>query len=94
MRIDVDIPNSLDKIWKITVDKSDAQLPFPLREKLKSIIKNQPKKNIYILKSFDHMRKNMNFFNFDYNFFNNLGIFRQTKLGNILLKAGIILNRE
>ena len=40
------------------------------------------------------MRKNMNFFNFDYNFFNNLGVFRQTKLGNILLKAGIILNRE
>ncbi len=61
---------------------------------LKSIIKNQPEKNIYILKSFDYMRKNMNFFNFDNNFFNKLGIYRQTKLGNILLKAGIILNRE
>ena len=36
---------------------------------LKSIIKNQQKKNIYILNSFDYMRKNMNYFNFDNNFF-------------------------
>ena len=51
VRIDVDIPNSLDKIWKITVDKSDAQLPFPLREKLKNIIKNASNRSVNVERS-------------------------------------------
>lgn len=38
VRVSVDIPNSLDEIWKITVDKSDAQLPTILRARLKQII--------------------------------------------------------
>ena len=38
VRISVDIPNSLDALWKITVDKSDAQLPTALRSRMKSIV--------------------------------------------------------
>jgi hypothetical protein len=37
-RVSVDIPNSLDSVWKITVDKSDAQLPAILRERLKQVV--------------------------------------------------------
>ena len=61
---------------------------------LKSIISNQPKNNIKILKSFDIMRKKMVFLKFNNNFFKKLGVYRQTKTGNFLLKIGIILNRE
>lgn len=39
VRIAVNIPNSLDAIWKITVDKSEAQLPSGLRSRLKEIVK-------------------------------------------------------
>ena len=39
VRIGIDIPNSLDHLWKITVDKSDAQLPAALRERLAQIVK-------------------------------------------------------
>ncbi|MCA0358323.1 MAG: ATP-binding protein [Proteobacteria bacterium] len=38
VHISVDIPNSLDDVWKITVDKSDAQLPAALRKRLTQII--------------------------------------------------------
>lgn len=38
VRIKVDIPNSIDDIWKITVDKSDAQLPTVLRNRLRQIV--------------------------------------------------------
>jgi hypothetical protein len=38
IRISVDIPNSMDDVWKITVDKSDAQLPALLRNRLKQIV--------------------------------------------------------
>ncbi len=38
IRISVDIPNSMDNMWKITVDKSDAQLPTILRNRLKQIV--------------------------------------------------------
>lgn len=38
VRISVDIPNSLDDVWKITVDKSDAQLPAALRKRLSQIV--------------------------------------------------------
>ncbi len=37
-RISIDIPNSLDNIWKITIDKSDAQLPSALRARLRQIV--------------------------------------------------------
>ena len=38
-RISVDIPNSLDSEWKITLDKSDAQLPAALRDRLREVVK-------------------------------------------------------
>lgn len=38
VRVSVDIPNTLDSMWKITVDKSDVQLPFVLRNRLKQIV--------------------------------------------------------
>ncbi len=38
VRVRVDIPNSLDDMWKITVDKSDAQLPASLRARMKDLI--------------------------------------------------------
>ena len=39
-RVLVDIPNSLDNEWKITVDKSEAQLPTALKSRLTGLIKN------------------------------------------------------
>lgn len=38
VRIAVNIPNSLDEIWKITLDKADAQLPSGLKSRLKDIV--------------------------------------------------------
>ena len=38
VRISVDIPNSLDSMWKITIDKSDAQLPALLRQRMKKLV--------------------------------------------------------
>jgi hypothetical protein len=38
VRIAVNIPNSLDAMWKITLDKADAQLPSGLRRRLKDIV--------------------------------------------------------
>ena len=38
VRISIDIPNSLDSMWKVTIDKSDVQLPSRLRERMKSLI--------------------------------------------------------
>lgn len=38
VRIAVNIPNSLDEMWKITLDKADAQLPSGLRARLKDIV--------------------------------------------------------
>lgn len=44
-RVRVDLPNSLDSEWKITVDKSDAQLPVVLRKRLREIVLNFSKKS-------------------------------------------------
>jgi hypothetical protein len=38
VRVRVDIPNSLDEMWKITVDKSDAQLPASLKNRMKDLV--------------------------------------------------------
>lgn len=38
VRVCVDIPNALDHIWKITIDKSDAQLPAALRNRLRQLV--------------------------------------------------------
>lgn len=38
VRVAIDIPNSLDAMWKITVDKADAQLPSVLRDRLRALV--------------------------------------------------------
>ena len=38
VRVRIDIPNSLDEMWKITVDKSDAQLPSALKSRMKELV--------------------------------------------------------
>lgn len=38
VRIAINIPNTLDAIWKITLDKADAQLPSGLKSRLKDIV--------------------------------------------------------
>ncbi len=38
VRVAIDIPNSLDSMWKITVDKADAQLPSLLRDRLRALV--------------------------------------------------------
>lgn len=40
VRIAIDVPNALDDMWKITVDKADAQLPSVLRDRLRAIVTN------------------------------------------------------
>jgi hypothetical protein len=39
IRVQVDIPNSLDNLWRIDVKKSGAQPPEKVRKELKSVIK-------------------------------------------------------
>jgi hypothetical protein len=39
------LPNTLDKDWKITLDKSDAQLPIVLRTTLKEYVRKFGKKS-------------------------------------------------
>ena len=39
VRISVDIPNSLDNEWKITVDKSEVQIPSKWKSQLKELVK-------------------------------------------------------
>jgi hypothetical protein len=45
MRVRVDLPNTLDKDWKITLDKSDAQLPVVLRTGLKELLRKFGKRS-------------------------------------------------
>lgn len=51
VRISVDIPNSLDDLWKITVDKSDAQLPAVLRTRLAQIVEGLRKRSSKVNRS-------------------------------------------
>lgn len=51
VRISVDIPNSLDGIWKITIDKGDAQLPAILRNRLKGIVDGLKKRSSKVFRS-------------------------------------------
>jgi hypothetical protein len=45
-RVRVDLPNSLDAEWKITLDKSDAQLPVTLRKRLREVVQRFAKKSV------------------------------------------------
>ena len=51
-RVRIDLPNSLDAEWKITLDKSDAQLPVTLRKRLRDIVQRFSKKSVAV-----HRRK-------------------------------------
>lgn len=51
VRIAIDIPNSMDEMWKITVDKSDAQLPTLLRNRLRQIIDGLRGKSSGVIRS-------------------------------------------
>lgn len=44
-RVRIDLTNSLDKEWKITLDKSDAQLPTYLRDRLRDLVKSFAKQS-------------------------------------------------
>ena len=45
-RVRVDLPNTQDKDWKITLDKSDAQLPPVLRIRLRDFIKSFSQRSV------------------------------------------------
>lgn len=51
VRVRVDIPNALDHIWKITIDKADAQLPAALRARLKQIVEGLRRRSSKIFRS-------------------------------------------
>lgn len=55
-RVRVDLPNSLDSEWRITVDKSDAQMPITLKKRLREIVLNFRKKSISV-----HRNKGVDF---------------------------------
>jgi len=51
VRISVDIPNSMDKLWKISIDKSDAKLPTVIRTRLKQIVEGLKGKSARVYRS-------------------------------------------
>lgn len=51
VRIAVNIPNSLDAVWKITLDKADAQLPTGLKSRLKDIVEGLKRKSGRVFQS-------------------------------------------
>jgi hypothetical protein len=51
VRIAVNIPNSLDAMWKITLDKADAQLPSGLKSRLKDLVDGLRKKSGTVFQS-------------------------------------------
>ncbi|MFG1481208.1 hypothetical protein V5F53_21585, partial [Xanthobacter sp. V4C-4] len=51
VRVRVDIPNALDHIWKITIDKSDAQLPTILRNRLRQIVEGLRRRSARVFRS-------------------------------------------
>lgn len=51
VRVRVDIPNALDHIWKITVDKSDSQLPAALRSRLRQLVDGLRRRSSLVYRS-------------------------------------------
>lgn len=51
VRIGIDLPNSLDDIWKITIDKSDAHLPAILRDRMGQIVDGLRKRSSNVNRS-------------------------------------------
>jgi len=83
--------NRLFKDYYFKMDKktNDCHVNY-----LKKFKKNIPPENILTLKKFNYMRKNLKYFKFSLNYFNDTGIYRQTRMGNFLLKLFLILNAE
>ena len=48
VRISVDISNKIDIDWKITIDKSDAQIPFKSRNRFLELIETISKKSVKV----------------------------------------------
>ena len=61
---------------------------------LQKIKNNRCKENILVLNKFDFMRKNLFFIYFSLNYFKKLGIYRQTKIGNIRLITSLIFKLQ
>lgn len=57
IRIKLDIPNSMDDVWRITVDKADAQLPQDLKRYLKNVVRNLRRHSERKLTNRTHRRK-------------------------------------
>lgn len=51
-RVRVDLPNTADAEWRITVDKSDAQLPAALKRRLRDVVKRFNRRSVSV-----HRRK-------------------------------------
>ncbi len=51
------------------------------------------KETLKVFYKFQYLRKRSNFINFNPNYINKIGIFRQTTLGNLMLKLYFFLNR-
>lgn len=51
VRVCVDIPNALDHVWKITIDKSDAQLPAALRNRLRQLVEGLRRRSAQVYRS-------------------------------------------
>lgn len=51
VRVRVDIPNALDHVWKITIDKSDAQLPAALRNRLRQLVEGLRRRSSRVYRS-------------------------------------------
>lgn len=47
-RVRVDLPNTLDADWRITVDKSDAQLPAVLKRRLQEIVRRFNRRSVRV----------------------------------------------
>lgn len=47
-RVRVDLPNSLDADWRITIDKSDAQLPPILRRRLQEVVRRFNQRSVRV----------------------------------------------
>lgn len=59
-RVRVDLPNSLDADWRITIDKSDAQLPPVLRRRLQEIVRRFNQRSVRV-----HRNKGVSLDNLD-----------------------------
>ena len=59
-RVRIDMPNALDGAWRIDVKKASAQLPPPVRDRLKRIIERlgAPSKNVFRTKGKKLIEKN------------------------------------